>query len=109
LREARSWSSNVDFIPLRRPLKLRIRQDNNEIAVFCKEFPGMIGSGKDLAQALEMFFDHLMIDYYEHSLNPGRQSIEQKFYGEKIRRFFNGVRKDDRLLAGLETFDKSNN
>jgi hypothetical protein len=97
--------STVNAIPLRRSISIKVRQDNNGVDVFSKEFPGMVGSGEDLERALQMFFDHLMIDYYDYSLNPDQDLNENdRLYGVRLKRLFNSERRRNRLLKSKACF-----
>lgn len=92
------WSTQVEFIRLLHPLSVKISKGNQGYDVFCKN-PQLVGSGNTLALALEMFFDHLLIDYYEHSLNPGEQTVESAEYGKKLRKFFNAAPLEKKRLV----------
>ncbi len=82
------WSSQVELIKLKHPIPVRIAKGSTGFDVFCKPLH-LVGSGNTMEKALEMFFDHLMMDYYEHSLNPGEQNHEDEEHGKRLRRFFN--------------------
>lgn len=82
------WSSQVEAICLLHPLKIRISGNNQGWDVFSKS-PKIVGSGNTIALALQMFFDHLLIDYYEYSLNPGTQNIDDEIYGKRLKKLFN--------------------
>jgi hypothetical protein len=83
-----SWDSEVQIITLRKPLRLHFNKTNQGVDAFCRN-PQLVGSGSTREKALEMLFDHLLIDYYEFSLNPGPQSEEDECYGRKLKLIFN--------------------
>ena len=83
-----SWSSHVDVIRLRKPLEVKIRASVLGYDIFCRS-PQLVGSGETIERALQMLFDHMMIDYYEYSLNPGLQSPDDVCYGRRLKAFFN--------------------
>jgi hypothetical protein len=82
------WSSQVEVLTLKHCLPLRLSKGSNGFDVFCKPLK-IVGSGNTLEKAMEMFFDHLIVEYYEYSLNPGVQSADDEAYGRKLKKLFN--------------------
>ena len=89
--ERKSWPSTVDAIPLRHPLRIRVNKNAHGYTVRCKAFR-LIGDGSTLRLALQMLYDHLLIDYYEYSLNPGPSTVDERAYGRRLRALFNDER-----------------
>lgn len=94
----KTWESQIGAIPLRSSLTLRIKKSATSVDIFCKDFSGVIGSGPTAAEALEMFFDHLIISYYEYSLNPGPLTECDRLFGIRVKKLFNREREGKRLL-----------
>jgi hypothetical protein len=88
-----SIDSQIQIITLRKPLNITIKKSCLGVDVFCPALH-LIGSGDSQEHALQMFFDHLFIDYYDLSLNPGVQSPEDEAYGRKLKLFFNSEKKE---------------
>lgn len=97
----RKWSSQVEFIRLKKPIEVNIREGMTGFDVFNKTF-GVVGSGKTVEDAMDMFFDHLMLEYYEHSLNPGVQSPDEQHFGKRLRKLFNTLPERSEHLVKFE-------
>lgn len=90
---ARKWSSQVEFIRLRHPLKVRITQSATGAVVKNLEF-NLLGDGNTIEHAMDMLVEKLILDYYEFGLNPGPQSESDRCYGDRVRKLFTSAQDD---------------
>jgi hypothetical protein len=91
------WNSQVEVIRLRKSLPLKIRKNATGYTIFCKPYE-VVGDGDTLERAMQMLFDHLMLDYYEYSLNPGPQCQDDCAHGRKLKLLFNTEKEVKNLL-----------
>jgi hypothetical protein len=96
------WGTHLAAIPLRLALTVKIKHHSGGYDVFNKSFQ-LVGSGSTLKGALEVFFDHLLTDYYEFSLNPGPQGPDDRAFGLRLRSLFNSPASRERKLIDFHS------
>jgi len=87
-----SWEKEETLIsiPLHAPLKLRVLCDVGGISILGQDFlRGYTSAGRTYEQALSVFIDALITDYYEFYLHPSEmQTAEDTEQGRRLRGLF---------------------
>ena len=94
-----SWEreDTLQALPLHKPIRIRVLCDVGGISIFgLDELRGYTAAGTCYDQALSVFVDALITDYYHYYLHPSEvQTAADDAQGRRLRGFFWDKRMKD--------------